>query len=118
MTACAPAATRIPGHSEATGQIEGETCNRNGCPGVIAEAKVEGCSCHISPPCSACTTPREHCPVCDWRAADDEVVFNDFLVRPANPAGAWSSYRPRPLDPTKLDWRSREHTHLTAEPTP
>lgn len=103
--------TKIKNHAETTGQLEGEACKRDGCQGVIVEAASEGCSCHISPPCSSCTTPREYCPECDWRASDDEVQFNDFMVRPANPAGAWSSYRPRPLDPTRLDWRSKPHSN-------
>lgn len=29
----------------------------------------------------------------------------------ANPVSAWSSYRPRALDPTRLDWRSRAHSN-------
>lgn len=95
------------------GQLEGERCNRMKCEGIIAEAQVEGCTCFRHPPCSACMTPREHCPKCDWRAVDDEVPFNGFLVRPANPSGAWASYRPRPLDPTKIDYRSSGHTHFS-----
>lgn len=53
------------------GQEEGETCNRDGCTGTIEVADVENCSCHISPPCGACTDPREFCPRCDWQAKDD-----------------------------------------------
>lgn len=105
--------TKIKGHSEVTGQLEGEMCSRNGCAGVIVEAPVENCSCHINPPCGACTTPREHCPECGWQAKNDELPINGFLVRPANPVGAWSSYRERPLDPTKIDWRTKSHTHFS-----
>ena len=103
--------TKITGHAEECGQLEGEACRRNGCPGVIAERPVENCSCHINPPCGSCTEPREHCPECGWEAKDDEVAFNGFLVRPANPVGAWSSYRLRPLDPTKIDYHSRSHSN-------
>lgn len=104
-------ATSISNHSEDTGQLEGEVCRRNGCDGVIRVARPEGCSCHIDPPCSACTEPREYCPDCDWCATDDEVAFNGFLVRPSNPKGAWSSYRPRPLDSSRIDWHSSSHTN-------
>lgn len=96
----------------ALGFDSGETCNRNGCIGVIEEGPREGdCSCHISPPCGNCTTPREYCPVCDWRLVDDETTFNDFKVGPVKPNGAWTHYRPRPLDPSKIDYRIRSHTN-------
>lgn len=104
-------ATQIKNHSEEFGQHEGDTCGRRMCAGVITVRPVEGCSCHINPPCSSCSEPREYCPECEWEAVDDEVAYNGFLVRPANPVAAWSSYRPRPLDPTKLDWRSKSHTN-------
>jgi hypothetical protein len=53
------------------GFSEGEECGRNGCTGIIAIHDVEGCSCHISAPCSACLEPRNFCPVCEWEEADD-----------------------------------------------
>lgn len=95
------------------GIYEGDICQRDGCKGVIAMHPVENCSCHISPPCGSCTKPAEYCPECDWQAIDDEVPYSDYLVRPADPTGAWASYRPRPLDPTKIDWRNEHHTHFT-----
>jgi hypothetical protein len=54
-----------------SGTEEGQVCNRDGCVGVIEIADPVNCSCHISPPCGACTEPREFCPVCDWRAIDE-----------------------------------------------
>jgi hypothetical protein len=97
---------------EEAGQEEGHVCNRSGCSGVIAlDESDRNCSCHINPPCGSCTAPREYCPTCDWRATDDDLPFNDFLVRPANPVGAWASWRPRPLDPTKIDWHSKQHSN-------
>ena len=51
----------------------GDKCNRNGCKGVIAEKEIDGgCSCHINPPCSFCTTPKEVCDICGWDAEDEE----------------------------------------------
>jgi hypothetical protein len=95
------------------GEQEGETCWRDGCQGVIANRPSENCSCHISPPCGSCTAAREYCPKCDWRACDEVEKFNDFVckINPADRAGAWLSWKPRPLDPRKLDWRSKSHTH-------
>ena len=55
------------------GYLDGDICNRNGCQGVIQEHPVENCSCHINPPCSACTSPREYCDICGWEAENDEV---------------------------------------------
>jgi len=97
------------------GDMEGEVCCRGGCAGVIEVRPVENCCCHISPPCSSCTEPREFCAACGWEAKDDEQPFNDHLVRSSHkdPNGAWLSMRERPLDPTKIDWRSKAHTHFS-----
>lgn len=92
------------------GVEEGDVCGRNGCEGVIEVHPVEGCSCHISPPCSACTKPRNFCPECGWELADDEV-FNDYLVNVDHETGSFRFWEPRPLDPTKIDWRSSSHTN-------
>ena len=48
------------------GYAEGETCNRDGCQGVIKNRPVENCSCHISAPCSACTAPSGYCEERGW----------------------------------------------------
>jgi len=54
------------------GYCVGEKCNRLGCAGIIDEHySDDGCSCHISPPCSYCTTPREYCPECEWDAQEE-----------------------------------------------
>lgn len=58
------------------GLIKGEVCNRNGCIGVIEASEKEGsCSCHITPPCSYCTTDNNYCPKCDWRGEDDKKSY-------------------------------------------
>lgn len=55
------------------GYCKGETCNRDGCQGVIIENDEGGsCSCHINPPCDHCTTPREYCPECGWDALEEQ----------------------------------------------
>ena len=55
--------------------------------------------------------PREFCPVCDWQLVDEETTFNDFKVGPVKSNGAWTHYRPRPLDPSKIDWHSKSHSN-------
>jgi hypothetical protein len=94
------------------GDEEGAVCWRNGCQGVIALADVEGCSCHISPPCGPCTTPREFCPVCEWRAKDWDDSFNGFSVKYADrKQGIIARSEPRPLDPRKIDYRILAHSN-------
>ncbi|OPB16733.1 hypothetical protein BFW91_01210 [Pseudomonas fluorescens] len=92
------------------GYSEGDTCRRNGCKGVIQIRKAENCSCHISPPCSACTAPRHFCDACAWDEADDEII-NDFIVNVDKSTGNYRSWEPRPLDPTKIDYRIKPHTN-------
>ena len=48
------------------GVEEGETCNRDGCSGVLRLTKIVDCSCHLHPPCHACLSQHEECPVCGW----------------------------------------------------
>ena len=45
---------------------EGENCPQDQCDGVLEYGDVEGCSCHISPPCSACVDNPLVCVVCGW----------------------------------------------------
>jgi hypothetical protein len=90
------------------GTDEGEICWRNGCQGVIAVEPVENCSCHINPPCSACTTPREYCPECDWQAKDEDC--RDYAIRIDIATGSVNWGKPRPLDPRKIDYRILPHT--------
>lgn len=33
---------------------EGDDCRFNDCNGALTFGPVEGCSCHINPPCGAC----------------------------------------------------------------
>lgn len=89
------------------GYQEGELCRRNNCQGLIKESEVEGFSCHINPPCGACTEDRSYCPVCDWRGKDDEII-NNYRVSAYKPTGVFMEKRK--LDPTKLDWHSMSHS--------
>lgn len=49
--------------SEATFE-EGGDCPE--CEGRLFFPPVQGCSCHINPPCSACTSNGLQCDTCDW----------------------------------------------------
>lgn len=88
------------------GYCEGETCGREGCVSLIKEHRVENCSCHINPPCGACTSPRGYCPTCGWEESEDPVP-----PQPVFTGKAWQMPEPRPLDPTRVDWRYVPHTH-------
>jgi len=47
------------------GCLDGETCNRNGCDGIMSEQYQEGgCTCFISPPCGYCTGMIYECDTC------------------------------------------------------
>lgn len=52
------------------GAEEGKRCGRLNddgfaCDGTMGFREVEGCSCHISPPCGACVDNPLLCDVCD-----------------------------------------------------
>lgn len=94
------------------GEVEGSICLRRGCMGVIESHEVEGCSCHINPPCSACVEPREYCTVCGWEAKDD-ISINGFKANVNRETGVYRTWTPIPLDKTKIDWRSKSHTHFS-----
>tara|TARA_R110002012_G_scaffold314998_1_gene528231 strand:+ start:2318 stop:3070 length:753 start_codon:yes stop_codon:yes gene_type:complete len=53
----------------AIGINEGDTCNRGVCLGVMVKKNNYSCSCHISPPCSHCTSG-VICNVCDFETED------------------------------------------------
>lgn len=94
-----------------TGHEEGDTCGRDGCCGVIEFAKVEGCSCHISPPCHACTSNLLRCPDCDWEA--EEERFNDHILTVNKTSQVVADWRPRQLDSSKIDWRNFSHSNAS-----
>ncbi|MET3051905.1 hypothetical protein ABXV19_08770 [Pseudomonas alkylphenolica] len=90
------------------GYCEGDTCGRDGCEGVIESHKVVNCSCHISPPCGACTAPRGYCEVCGWEESEDPPPPPEtYKGKP------WQPPEPQPLDPSKVDWRFVPHTHFS-----
>ena len=57
--------------SDEIGEVEGDRCNRGGCPGVLELEALEGCTCFKNPPCTACMSRQIECPVCRWSAGDE-----------------------------------------------
>ncbi len=50
---------------------EGDCCGVPGCTGEMVLAYPDGgCSCHINPPCSRCTSSYLACSVCHWTEED------------------------------------------------
>jgi len=49
------------------GIYPGETCNRDGCKGIIREREKDGgCYCHLSAPCGSCCQDYTYCDSCDY----------------------------------------------------
>ena len=91
------------------GYETGDKCNREGCPGIIHEREKRSCSCHINPPCSACTDPRAYCEVCGWDSQDELPVGNKLEYK----YGEYKSKEFKDLDRTKIDWIPLRHTHFS-----
>ena len=90
--------------SEELGYAEGEICHREGCVGIVETHPSDNCSCHISPPCGSCTSPRNFCPDCGWEEMDEEVSYS---------SGGWHIVdypQTRTLDRSKIDYRIIPHS--------
>ena len=93
------------------GYCEGDTCNRDGCIGAIECHPVENCSCHINPPCSACTSLRNFCEACGWEEKDDPLIVEEVHAYHLTGSGFFGETRKRVLDPTKIDWVTHSHSN-------
>lgn len=88
---------------------EGDNCPDGGCKGKVGFNKVEGCACHIHPPCSACVNNPLTCLECGY---EDESPPEKYVA--TEYAGlSQLIHKPRPLDKTKIDYRIEGHTHFT-----
>ena len=87
------------------GTVEGVICARDGCEGVLHIPPVENCSCHINPPCAACTDNLLACPECGWE--EERISYAHF----GGGMAIGQPYKRRPLDPTKIDYRIEAHTN-------
>lgn len=111
------------------GYSKGETCNRDGCKGVIDEYKKEGCcSCHINPPCGYCTELNAYCKTCDWYAKEEQFEYDKKIAEAyKNNSSYYEELRKKSEEATelfykkyrgetpseKLEIRSETHTHFT-----
>lgn len=90
-----------------TGYYEdGDHCPE--CHNGKLERVVENCSCHISAPCGACVNAPLVCTNCGYEP--DEPEYKDI---PVTQGLAVREYKPKPLDNTKIDYRSKMHTAST-----
>lgn len=85
---------------------EGDKCPE--CEGIMYFPKVEGCSCHISPPCHACVSNKLTCNSCGYEV--EEEPFNDHIMQ-VRKEGIYTGWKLRELDKTKIDWHSFSHTN-------
>ena len=84
---------------------EGGECPEHGCSAILGYGEVEGCSCHVSPPCSACVENPLRCPDCGWE--EDGPSHAD---KPHVPITFFPEYKVQPLDKTKIDYRIKGHS--------
>lgn len=85
---------------------EGDRCQQKGCNGKLDFPPVENCSCHISPPCNACVNRQLTCNECGWV---DDAPEETYV--PIAPGLSMLEHKPRPLDPTKVDYRNKMHSN-------
>lgn len=85
---------------------EGDRCPE--CTGTLNYPPAENCSCHINPPCSACTDRLLTCDKCGFE--EDAPEYKDVAV---SPGLSMREYKPKPLDNTKIDYKIKMHTAAT-----
>jgi len=87
---------------------EDDICPEKGCEGKLQYPEVVDCSCHISPPCSKCVDNPLTCDECGW-----EEEAPEYKEIPVAPGLLMREYKPRALDKSKIDYRSKIHTNST-----
>lgn len=107
------------------GNQTNETCNRDGCIGIIEEYTAEtSCSCYINPPCSHCTDDRHYCPVCGWSGSDEQNAQSKISAKNAEYYAKANREFSEQRDSfykkyntgeniNKLEMRIESHTHFT-----
>lgn len=86
---------------------EGDACPE--CQdGKFCYPPVEQCSCHINPPCSNCVNNQLVCGKCGY--IPEEPPHKDI---PLVHGLSMREYKPKPLDNTKIDYRTKMHTAAT-----
>lgn len=111
------------------GYSNGETCNRDGCAGIIDEHEKEGgCSCHINPPCGYCTEPNSFCSTCGWDAKEEQSEYEAKKLEFYNKNKHYYEKQRKEFDEArelfykkyrgeipaeKLELRTETHTHFS-----
>lgn len=75
---------------------EGDACPDIACTGTMQFRPVENCSCHISPPCLACTSNPLVCSECGKEASqfsDADLYVSDACMPMEQPVEAYSYSR-------------------------
>lgn len=76
----------------------------------LEQRRVNDCSCHINPPCSACVDAPLFCNECGYEQEFDRLPLSNIEYKPS------STFKVRTLadlDRTKIDWISSSHTHFS-----
>lgn len=60
---------------------EGDACPYADCEGKLHYPPVEGCYCHISPPCHNCVEQLLVCPDCGWTEGEEVECEHEWEVR-------------------------------------
>lgn len=95
------------------GYYEGDLCNRKACNGKIFLRPSQNCSCHISPPCSSCTAPRNYCQLCGWEEHEDGLS-NNISSKSDKKTSVNNLYcGPRKLNKSIIDWDVEGHTRFS-----
>ncbi len=86
---------------------EGVECRDPKCTGTLEFPPVENCSCHINPPCSACTLVELECTVCgmtekEWSGIDPN---NDMLTEDEDEA------KRKEFDAVMRERSTKRHLH-------
>jgi hypothetical protein len=78
--------------------------------GTLYYPPVQNCTCHINPPCSACTDRQLECDKCGYQPEEPE--YKDMMVTHMinGVCLVQIEYKPQPLDNTKIDYRVKMHT--------
>lgn len=79
--------------------------------GKLYFPKTDNCSCHLNAPCSACVDKLLVCDTCHEEIEQPE--YKDIPIILGEPILLMREYRPRPLDNTKIDYRTKMHTHFS-----
>lgn len=90
---------------------EGGRCP-NCIDGTMQFGPVEGCSCHISPPCHTCVSQPLKCDNCGWEQAEERPKA-ERVVNLAQPYSVPEDPYRMPIDPKGVKWRNLSHSHCS-----